>query len=98
MIHRAHLLPVALSVMLLAAPAALAQSDGESGQGSPEEMAREGVERLMDALEAFLSSIPQYGVPYVDEDGNIVIPRLNQPDDDESSEQDEDAPSGQTEI
>lgn len=98
MIRRAHLLPAALSVTLLAAPGALAQSNGESEQGSPEEMAREGVERLMDALETFLSSIPQYGVPYVDEDGNIVIPRLNQPDDEEPPQQDQDAPSGQTEI
>lgn len=99
MIRRAYLFPAALGVMLLAATSApLAQSSEESEQGGPEEMAREGIERLMNALEAFLSSIPQYGVPYVDDDGDIVIPRLNQPDDEETPKQDPNAPSGQTEI
>jgi hypothetical protein len=73
-----------LLAALLALPTPLAaQSDGGESQGdgrSAEDMAREGVERLMNALETFLGSIPQYGVPRIDDDGNIIIPRLDSPD------------------
>ncbi len=44
------------------------------------ELALEGVGKLMRALELFMRSIPAYGQPYIDEDGNIVIPRLEDPD------------------
>ena len=99
---RARFLPaVLIAALLLAAAPAAAQSDGESGSGDAERMAREGIERLMNALETFLSSIPQYGVPYIDDDsGDIVIPRLN-PDEkggEDESGKDPAAPSEQTEI
>jgi hypothetical protein len=95
-----------LLAVLLALPTPLAaQSDGGDTEGdgrSAEEMAREGVERLMNALETFLGAIPQYGVPRIDEDGNIIIPRLDSPDDDGDGDapQDggpDDAPSGEGE-
>jgi hypothetical protein len=44
------------------------------------ELALEGVDKLMRALELFMQSIPSYGQPFVDEDGNIVIPRLEDPE------------------
>jgi hypothetical protein len=44
------------------------------------DLALEGVGKLMRALELFMQSIPAYGQPYIDEDGNIVIPRLKDPD------------------
>jgi hypothetical protein len=80
-----------------------AQSDGGGGDDgqSAEEMAREGVERLMNALETFLGSIPQYGVPRIDDEGNIVIPRLDKDDDDpertpeRKPDNPEDAPEGE---
>lgn len=66
-----------LALALAAAPAA-AQSEDKSQQ--PGEMAREGIERLMNAIETFVQSLPQYGVPRIDEEGNIVIPRLDKAD------------------
>lgn len=75
--------PSVLTAVVFAAALALspvpaaAQSDGGQGGESAEEMAREGVQRLMDALETFLSAIPQYGVPRIEENGDIVIPRLD---------------------
>lgn len=70
-----------------AAPAvAQSQSPGEEGGESPEELAREGAERLMQALEGLLKVIPQYGMPRIEENGDIVIPRLNPPEQGEGEE------------
>jgi hypothetical protein len=77
---RATALATALTLALAAHPAA-AQDNGS--EGSPGEMAREGVEQLMNAIETFVHSLPMYGAPRIDEEGNIVIPRL---DKDEPSE------------
>jgi hypothetical protein len=41
-----------------------------------EDLAREGLDKLLDAVEALKDAIPQFGVPYIDPQGNIVIPRL----------------------
>ncbi len=38
-----------------------------------EELARKGTEELMRSIELLESTIPTYGLPYVDGDGNIVI-------------------------
>jgi len=64
----------------LAVPGALrAQEGGEGGESSPQDLAREGAQRLLDALEGLLQVIPQYGVPKVLDNGDILIPRLNPP-------------------
>ena len=68
----------ALTLTLAATPA-LAQDQEQ--QGSPGEMAREGVEQLMNAIETFVHSLPMYGAPRIDEEGNIVIPRLDKQND-----------------
>ena len=65
------------AVLAAATPAALAQEGGESGDSSPQELAREGAERLMNALDGLLRMIPQYGVPEIQDNGDILIPRLN---------------------
>jgi hypothetical protein len=44
------------------------------------ELALEGIGKLMRALELFMQSIPAYGQPYIDDDGNIVIPRVIDPE------------------
>jgi len=49
----------------------------------PENMALQGITKLMDALGAFISSIPQYEAPTMNENGDIIIRRKN-PDKDES--------------
>jgi hypothetical protein len=67
-------LATALTLALAAQPAA---AQDEEPQNSPGEMAREGVEQLMNAIETFVHSLPMYGAPRIDDEGNIVIPRLD---------------------
>ena len=45
-----------------------------------EELTREGIERLMLALEAFIDMIPQYEMPEINENGDIIIRRKRQED------------------
>lgn len=45
-----------------------------------EERAREGLETLMMALESFIEAIPQYELPEVLDNGDIIIRRVH-PDD-----------------
>ncbi|MFQ5776258.1 MAG: hypothetical protein ACE5GS_17205, partial [Kiloniellaceae bacterium] len=45
-----------------------------------EKMAREAMEQLLNALEMFLESIPQYEMPEVNEHGDIIIRRKRKPD------------------
>ncbi len=40
-----------------------------------EEMAKEAIEQLMRALELMIESIPQYELPEINEDGDIIIRR-----------------------
>ena len=49
----------------------------QPGDDSPSEMAREGVEKLMRALSLLVESIPQYELPEVLENGDIIIRRKN---------------------
>ena len=60
--------------LLVAMPqdAVLAQASEEE---SPGEIAREGVEHLMRALDAFIDMIPQYETPELNENGDIIIRR-----------------------
>jgi hypothetical protein len=44
-----------------------------------EELARKGTAELLRSIELLESAIPTYGLPYVDGDGNIVIPRRHEP-------------------
>jgi hypothetical protein len=44
-----------------------------------EEMARKGTADLLRSIELLEGAIPTYGLPYVDGDGNIVIPRRHDP-------------------
>ncbi len=41
----------------------------------PEELAREGMDRLLKALELMIQMIPQYEMPEVTEEGDIIIRR-----------------------
>ena len=44
-------------------------------RGRAEDMAREAIEQLMRALELMMNSIPQYEMPEINEDGDIIIRR-----------------------
>ncbi len=64
---------IGLSVALtLATPAAAEEPSVGEGPG---ELAREGIERLMQSLEAFIDMIPQYEMPEINENGDIIIRR-----------------------
>jgi len=49
-------------------------------QDEPSEKAREGAQQLIEALEGWLNMLPRYGTPRITEDGDILIPRLDSPD------------------
>lgn len=40
-----------------------------------EELARKSLDELLRSFEQFKQAVPEYGAPYVDENGDIVIPR-----------------------
>ncbi|MEX0582754.1 MAG: hypothetical protein WD185_03710 [Sneathiella sp.] len=52
-------------------------------EGDPGNLAIEGITRLMDALGAFIASIPQYEAPVMNENGDIIIRRKNPDREDE---------------
>ena len=63
---------------ILVANPSFAQDKGRSDMvDRSAELAREGIEKLMRALEKFIDAIPLYGAPYINERGDIVIPRLD---------------------
>lgn len=55
-------------------PAALAAEEPNERERA-EELARQAMEQLMQAIEMFLQSIPQYEMPEVNEHGDIIIRR-----------------------
>lgn len=44
-----------------------------------EDLARDGIEKLLQSLDALREAVPQYGAPYMDPEGNIIIPRRPSP-------------------
>ncbi len=70
----------AAAIMVLSLPALAADpappEDSRQKQEQARELALEATQKLMMALELLIQSLPQYGMPRIDEDGNIVIPRL----------------------
>jgi len=41
-------------------------------------LARKGIDELLQSLEVLKDALPEYGLPYVDPKGNIVIPNKRQ--------------------
>jgi hypothetical protein len=62
-----------------------------AGEEEPGELAREGMERMLRAIELMIEMIPQYELPEVLENGDIIIRRKNPPakEDEEEPEVDE---------
>jgi hypothetical protein len=67
-----------LALMLAAAPMGAAQA--QSGQGSPEDLLEEGTKKILRAFELFILTIPQYEMPEVLPNGDIIIRRKNPPE------------------
>jgi hypothetical protein len=64
--------------VLLSSPLAQAQEESpEAEDRSAEELAAQGIASLMRALSAFIESLPQYEMPIIDENGDIIIRRKN---------------------
>ncbi len=71
---------VLIAALAVAGPApAQAPDPGTGDRERAEELAREGFEQLLRALEALLQSIPQYEAPEITEDGDIIIRRKRKP-------------------
>lgn len=87
-----HALAAALTVVVMAASAcgpAIAQDQEPSDRERAEELAREGMERIMRALEMIMESIPQYELPEVNEHGDIIIRRKRPSEKEEPAKPDE---------
>lgn len=52
------------------------KADEPKVQKTPEELVTEGMNTLMQAMKLFLHTLPQFGEPYINDNGDIVIPRL----------------------
>ena len=85
------LVPIVLALLVLPAAGAWAQQEREE-KDHPGEMALEGAAKLMRALEALMLMIPQYEMPELTEEGDIII-RRKRPE----AERD-DAPLGGPEV
>lgn len=71
-----------VTAFFIFAPPALADEKTDD----PEIMALQGITKLMDALGAFIASIPQYEAPTMNENGDIIIRRKNPDKDDAERE------------
>ena len=72
--RRAVLAAIFAIVLVLGGPLP-SYADDQSPQEEPEELMREGVDRLMRALDALIGMIPQYELPEMNENGDIIIRR-----------------------
>lgn len=75
-----------VSMLALLQPLAFADEKGA------DELAVEGLSKLMDALSMFVDAIPQYSTPEILENGDIIIRRKGNSDEDESEEKDMNKP------
>jgi len=71
----AGLLCLCLAVPPLTAAVAQDASPSEPPQDKPSDLAREGLQQMMRALRLLVESIPQYELPEVLENGDIIIRR-----------------------
>ena len=70
-------LGLSLPVLVPGEPARAAEAEEED----PKELARQGMERMLRAIELMIEMIPQYEMPEVLENGDIIIRRKNPPKD-----------------
>ena len=64
-----------LAITLISSPVSAA--DPPKGQKSPEQLVTEGINTLMEAMKLFMHSLPQFSQPFMNENGDIVIPRVH---------------------
>ncbi len=71
---------LALCIALGLAGPAVSAADERNPEQAPGELAREGVEKLMRALRAMMERIPQYEMPEMNDEGDIIIRRKRPPE------------------
>ena len=71
----AGLLGLCLAVPPLVAATAQDAAPGKPPQDSPSDLAREGLQQMMRALRLLVENVPQYELPEVLENGDIIIRR-----------------------
>lgn len=64
-----------LAIALLLAGPAVAADERDGAAESPESLAVEGLQRLMEAFSLFVDQIPQYEPPEILDNGDIIIRR-----------------------
>jgi len=74
-----------LALMLATGPVGLSYAEEKKGA---DELAVEGLTKLLDALSIFIDSIPQYETPEVLENGDIIIRRKKSTDEEKPEEKD----------
>jgi hypothetical protein len=72
------LVAAAVLALTMAAWPAGAQTPPQA-QTSPETLAREAIDKLMQALAVAIQNLPQYEMPRLNERGDIIIRRINPP-------------------
>lgn len=80
-------LALAIVIAALATPAAAAE------ERSAESLAKEGLAKLLDAMQLLIDEIPQYAAPEVLPNGDIIIRRLDKRDRDEEEAEPERQPA-----
>ena len=79
------ILALSTAAMLSLAPGMVEAQTREEPRPSPQDqqsaeaLAREGMEKLMQALRQMLLTVPQYDMPQLNERGDIIIKRRNPP-------------------
>lgn len=73
-------------ILLTGLPSAKAEDE----QADPSELARESIELMMRSLNLLMDSIPQYELPEITEDGDIIIRRKRNTVEPEEKEEDND--------
>ncbi len=68
-----------LIVLLLVTGIGIAAAAAGEKDKTPEALATEGIRRLMQAMELLLQTIPQYEMPVMNENGDIIIRRKRTP-------------------
>ncbi len=71
---------ICFALALVGPPPALAAEEAPPSGPDIETLTRDGIDRLMRALEAFIDMIPQYEMPEINEQGDIIIRRKRKPE------------------
>ncbi len=74
-----------IAALVVAATIAVGPISASAAEQSPEELAAEGVGRILDAMKLFIGSLPMYAAPEILPNGDIIIRRLNPPKNDDGT-------------